>query len=340
MNDARRYFWEKYSDKKLLQVPLCDLELQLEGTWVDQVILRLRLELLQRGIAVRPHFWVSDEWLTPDGVIGVAIPFFILHPRLIAFERRFMLDVEGGTRDTCLRLLRHEMGHVVCNAYGLHRSVRWRELFGSPAKTYPEYYRPNPASRSYVQHLPGWYAQSHPDEDFAETFAVWLPPRSAWRKRYAGWPALKKLEYVNEVIPRLSQKKPVVTSRARPYSLARQRMTLHEYYQARRDAYDLSYSAAYDSALCRLFGDAADPKLGVPAGQFLRRHRKQIRDLVAEFTGESRFVLDQVLKEVIDRCIQLKLRATTDEQQLVTRAAILVTVNSAQRLYNREWHHL
>ena len=25
-------------------------------------------------------------------------------------------------------------------------------------------------------HLDPWYAQSHPDEDFAETFAVWLTP--------------------------------------------------------------------------------------------------------------------------------------------------------------------
>ena len=146
---------------------------------------------------------------------GIAIPFYLAHPRLMKLEKKMMLDVEGGTWSECMAILRHEAGHAVQHAYQLQRRRRWQQLFGPSSKRYPRYYRPNPASRRYVQHLRLWYAQSHPDEDFAETFAVWLRPRSNWRTRYAGWPALKKLEYVDELMDEIAGKRPLITTRER-----------------------------------------------------------------------------------------------------------------------------
>ena len=130
-------------------------------------------------------------------------------------EKKMMFDVEGGTWRECMAILRHEAGHALQHGYQLQRRRRWQQLFGPSSKHYPRYYRPNPASRRYVQHLRLWYAQSHPDEDFAETFAVWLRPRSNWRTRYAGWPALKKLEYVDELMGEIAGKRPLITTRER-----------------------------------------------------------------------------------------------------------------------------
>src|SRR6266567_3408508 len=93
-------------------------------------------------------------------------------------ERKQMLEVEGGTDTECLRILRHEAGHALDTAFRLHFRRQWRELFGSFAQRYPDFYKPKPKSRNYVLHLRAWYAQAHPAEDFAETFAVWLQPRS------------------------------------------------------------------------------------------------------------------------------------------------------------------
>ena len=168
-----------------------------------------------RGIRLRPHAWISSEWFSPADVPGIAIPFYLAHPRLMKLEKKMMLEVEGGTWSECMAILRHEAGHAVQHAYQLQRRRRWQQLFGPSSKHYPRYYRPNPASRRYVQHLRRWYAQSHPDEDFAETFAVWLRPRSNWRTRYAGWPALKKLEYVDELMGEIAGKRPPVTTRER-----------------------------------------------------------------------------------------------------------------------------
>src|SRR5579864_4812095 len=172
--------WSLYTDDQLLAVRMCDLGLTLEGSGLEQSIAQIRAELDARGLVFRPYFWLSDEWFTPDGVPGVAIPFYLAHPRLAKLELAQMLEVEGGDPESCQRILRHEAGHVIDNAYQLRRRPTRRRLFGTPDTPYPEYYTPKPYSKSFVQHLDHWYAQSHPDEDFAETFAVWLDPGSMW----------------------------------------------------------------------------------------------------------------------------------------------------------------
>ena len=206
-------FWAGYSDEQLLKLRLKDLGLTLEGTWLDDCLGALNDELAGRDILALPHGWLSDEWFSPHKSPGIAFPFYLAHPRLMRLEKKMVLDVEGGTLRECMRILRHEAGHVVQYAYGLHRRKRWQDLFGRASRPYPTSYRPNPASKNYVQHLRRWYAQSHPDEDFAETFAVWLRPRSNWRSRYAGWPALKKLEFVDELMTEIAGQPPLLVNR-------------------------------------------------------------------------------------------------------------------------------
>ena len=206
----RKYPWEKLSDEQLLKQRLSSLRVTVEGTWLEDCLGTLNEELQAQGIRLRPHAWISSEWFSPADVPGIAIPFYLAHPRLMKLEKKMMLDVEGGTWSECMAILRHEAGHAVQHAYQPQRRRRWQQLFGPSSKRYPRHYRPNPASRRFVQHLRLWYAQSHPDEDFAETFAVWLRPRSNWRTRYAGWPALKKLEYVDELMGEIAGKRPPV----------------------------------------------------------------------------------------------------------------------------------
>src|SRR5437773_3246711 len=182
--------WAAWPDEKLLDLRLCDLHLKLRhsGSLLER-IRELYRELRQRGIAFRPHFWLAEEWFSPDGVPGIAVPFYLAHPRLAQLELHQMLEVEGGSHDWCMRILRHETGHAIDNAYRLRSRKQRPKIFGEASRRYPEYYTPKPYSKSFVLHLDSWYAQSHPAEDFAETFAVWLGPEEAWRRRYQGWPA-------------------------------------------------------------------------------------------------------------------------------------------------------
>jgi Putative zinc-binding metallo-peptidase len=174
--------WTTLSDEKLLEVRMSDLGLTIAGTELEPRIAQINAELDARGLTFHPFYYLSDEWFTPDGVPAIAIPFYLAHPRLAKLELREMLEVEGGDPESCMKILRHEVGHAIDNAYALRRRPTRRKLFGDPSTEYPAYYTPKPYSKSFVQHLDHWYAQSHPDEDFAETFAVWLDPLPRLKK--------------------------------------------------------------------------------------------------------------------------------------------------------------
>lgn len=316
---------------------MCDLKLRFEGTWLEVLSGRVQEELKSHDLRLRPHFWLSDEWASPDAVPGVAIPFFLAHPRLAALERSQMLEVEGGNQRDCLKLLRHEVGHAVQHGYALHRRRRWQKTFGKASTPYPEHYRPRPGSRRFVQHLDGWYAQSHPAEDFAETFAVWLSPRAVWRRQYAGWPALAKLEYVDSLMEELRGVKPPVASRARPYSLATLRRRLGDYYEEKREHYGCGSSRDYDRELRAVFRDSGGT---TTAAGFLRKHRAELRSAVARGTGQHHLTVDQILKEMTSRCSELRLRAVGQEQKLVMEILVVLTALTVHRLHISQWHAL
>jgi len=312
---------------------LCDLGVEIAGTALEGRIQRIYDELAQRGIRFRPHFWVSDEWFTPGGVPGVAVPFYLTHPRLARLERTMMLEAEGASHEECLSILRHEVGHAIDHAYRLGRRARWRELFGNPSRQYPTTYRPRPNSKRYVQHLSWWYAQAHPDEDFAETFAVWLTPRSGWRLRYRGWPALKKLLYVDELMSEIAGKPPKVSNRLRVDSVASNTTTLAVHYRRKQNLYGRTYSDFYDRDLRRLFSDAPEHLRNQTAAAFLRSVAPELRRRIAYWTGESQYTLDQLITELIGRCQELGLRLAAPREQAKTNLVVVLTMHTMQFLH-------
>src|SRR5438552_18152683 len=215
MARAKARPWGRLSDEQLLTKRFCDLRLSIQRSPLAAHVRRLYADLERRGIALRPHVWLSEEWFSPDGVPGIAVPFYLAHPRLERLERRIMREAEGGNTRLLLRILRHEAGHALDNAYRLRRRQRWRAVFGPASLPYPARYRARPGSRRYVHHLGEWYAQAHPSEDFAETFAVWLKPNSDWRRTYAAWPAFNKLNLVAELMDSVRDTKPAVRNRIR-----------------------------------------------------------------------------------------------------------------------------
>ena len=335
-----RFPWARWPDDRLLLIRIKDLGVTVEGTWIQDCVDELYDELAARNIRLRPHVWVSDEWFSPDGVSGFAVPFYLLHPRLIQLERSQLIEVEGGTHHECMKIIRHECGHAIQHGYQLQRRREWQRLFGRSSTKYPDAYRPNPASKRYVQHLRRWYAQSHPDEDFAETFAVWLRSRTDWRRRYAGWPALQKLEYVDRLMKEIAGTVPPARSRRVVDPIRSHRRTLFEHYTERRAIYSVEYPKTYDDDLLRLFTDDPRHRARPTAASFLRAHRADIRRIVSRWTGEYQFSLDQVLTDMIGRCRELRLRTVGNERQLLTDFMILLTARTMSFLVGqgrRDW---
>jgi hypothetical protein len=300
--------WTRLDDEALLDLRFCDLRLSLGNSGLEDNVRRLYAELARKGIRFRPHVWLSEEWFSPDGIPGIAIPFYLAHPRLMRLERRFMHEVEGGNDKWLMRILRHETGHAIDTAFALRRRKAWRETFGKASHRYPARYSPRPGSRNFVLHLGHWYAQSHPTEDFAETFAVWLPPRSRWRSQYAGWPALAKLEFVDRTMRALEGRRAVRLSRETVEPLGKNQRTLREHYRRKQARYEVDTTRTYDRPLLRVFGTRDDHPRGLAASRFLRDVRPQLRRLLIRRARMHPYLVNHVMRTAVLRARHLDLR--------------------------------
>jgi hypothetical protein len=216
--------------QELLSRKISELPLRIEGTHLEELIFQLYKELETAGVFFKPKTYLSDDWGCPNKVPVIGMPFYLADPRLCSLKNQLTgIRVEDDM--TIMMLLRHEAGHTFNYAYRLYDRPDWRKLFGQFSLPYEEEYKVDPFSTRFVHHLSGWYAQRHPDDDFAETFAIWLTPYSDWRKGYAGTSALVKLLYVDKVVAMYNKKPPEVTGGKLDMPVEEMMMTLGEWYQ-------------------------------------------------------------------------------------------------------------
>jgi hypothetical protein len=200
-------------------------------------------------------------------------------------------------------------------------------VFGNGSEQYPSDYTPRPASNRYVLHLGHWYAQSHPTEDFAETFAVWLQPRARWRRDYVGWPALRKLEFVDQLMAEIAGRRPVVRNRREIEPIANSTRTLGEHYRRKARRY-LVDDGRYDRSLRRMFSTTAVRRHD-GAAAYLREISPQIGRLLVRRARLHPYVVEHALGVLISRCSLLHLhlrhdrrRAKRDFLRLVQRVVL------------------
>jgi len=325
--------WEQLPDEEILRFRIKDFKLQIAGSVLESFVERLYEELANKGMRFRPPCYLADEWLCPDRVPIIGIPFWLAHPRLKAIEQKMMFEVEGGTEDSCMKLLRHECGHAVNYAYELYRRTRWRELFGPFTSNYSNSYYYQPYSKRYVIHLEDGYAQAHPDEDFAETFAVWLAPDSRWEDKYGDWPVIRKLRYVDRLIKKIAEKPPVHSVRQRPpWAASRMVSTLAAYYERRRKVLGSSFLGYYDESLKTVFSSARTAPASARASSLLRRNRRRIVDNVARWTGHRKYDVYQLVNKLIARCDALKLYAADGDLNDIVGITAFVTAIASNAL--------
>jgi len=321
--------WQDLSDEQILQIRVMDLKVQISGSPLEPLIDRLYNELDARQIRFRPPCYLADEWLCPEKIPIIGIPFCLAHPRLKQIEQKMMFEVEGGTEQSCIRLLRHECGHALNYAYELYKRTRWRQLFGRFSAKYSNSYYFQPYSRRYVINLEENYAQAHPDEDFAETFAVWLEPDGNWRQKYAGWPVIKKLSYVDGVVKKIADMQPVKTAGGRPpWSADRMRSTLASHYERKRRSLGTDFRGYYDHSLRKMFAARNPGSSRLKASKFLRRNRRQLVDSVTRWTDHRKYDIYQLVNRLIARCETLELYAGKDDIIAVTAMISAIASNT------------
>ena len=323
---------DRLSEEEILSLRICELSVGISGTWLEKCVSQLHQEMEQKGLLLRPSCYLADEWLTPDGEPVIGIPFYLAHPALIRLEKKMMLEAEGGTKDWCMKLLRHEAGHAVNYAYKLHKRRKWHKIFGPFSREYAETYRFRPFSRSFVRHLEDYYAQYHPDEDFSETFAVWLTPEHDWKKQYSGWKALQKLEYVDELMRDISHKAPLVQKGKKYWPASRLRSTLKNYYKRKKRFHAEDLPDFHDMNLKAIFHEKTE-KGQCYAHEIIRRHRKNLIFSVSNWTGEKKYIIDDLLKKISKRCRELHLVVSDSEEDALLKISVYTTTLMMNYLY-------
>jgi hypothetical protein len=307
----------------VLSTRICDLGLTIEGSPVEKLVQQLYRELDQKKIVkFRPAFYLTDEWGCPSGEPIIGIPFYLARPDLAQIERENN-DLED-TREIMM-YLRHEAGHAFNYAYKLHRTPEWKQIFGPYRRPYRENYRPVLFSKDYVRYLPGWYAQKHPDEDFAETFAVWMTPRSNWRKRYRGWGAMAKLRYMERIARDLGNIDPLRKRGTPDITVADMETTVGEFYRHTTEQIPL-LDVALDSDLAAILSVSKKRKTSEPAGPFLHKHRKNLVDHIARWTSMQRPQIRKLMESIENRTTELGLRVDVKrEAEYLSELTVFVT---------------
>jgi hypothetical protein len=319
-----------FHENKLWSTPIRDLGLTIAGTPLEAVIGEFLGEVKAAGFhKLEPHFYLTTDWVVHNDTIAIGIPFYLARSDLTALHAEADGHIEGLGRAELLRYLRHEMGHVVNYAYQLYNREDWVKLFGAMTQPYLDEYRPEPFSRRFVTHLPGWYAQKHPDEDWAETFAVWMTPRFDWRTAYAGWPvALKKLEYCDRVVREVRDKEPLVTALDLDWDVSNLTDSLAEHYRSMAFTDTDPLPPGLDGALQTVFeGSTGEPEAQrLPADGLIRKHERDLMADVFRWTGHFPERTRVLLRHLTGRARELKLTYPADgEQRVLIALATLVT---------------
>mgnify|MGYP001562791436 CR=1 FL=1 len=294
--------------RELLGKRISQLGLRLEGSPVERYVHQLYRELERKGLRhYRPVCYLTDEWGCPDGQPVIGIPFYLADPKLARLERE-MNDLEDERE--IMMYLRHEAGHAFNYAYRLYATPEWRRLFGPFNRRYRDDYRPVPFSRKFVRHIAGWYGQKHPDEDFAETFAVWLTPRSGWRVKYKSWPAIHKLRYVDRAARRVRAVEPVTPSGDFDLTVEDMKLTVEQFYRRLMRQNGAAVNVALEADLTDLFIPQGRRRKGIrPAWELVEEHRKVLTDKVTYWTGVKRPVVRALMERVSRTCRDLQLYA-------------------------------
>ena len=317
---------DEISYQKFLTTKISDLDLDVNES-LGHCFKRLKKELKVHQILVWPDFYFGNEWGCVNKKISISIPFYYANPELKELEG----DVP--TSEGIVKTLRHETGHVVNYAYRLWQRKDWKEIFGDFNKKYRDgyLYRVNPWSKSYVRHLhylgDPHYAQKHPDEDWAETFAIWLAPRSCWKEKYRNWPnALEKLTYVDHLMKEIAGEEPLNLKRKREGEYTDIEDTVSEWWGLDGEMLDQELQE-YLTDMNELFIKPTNGRRRLlPAWRLIRKYARVLTEQVSQWIlGSNQNTVRKSLRrwEAICRNESLGYHPEDEERKLIELTTLL-----------------
>lgn len=327
--------WVYLEKEQLILQNFRDLDFELSEHPVWEACLQVCSELKEKGLKITPHFWIADEWFVPDGVRGIGVPFWCLEPILREVHQEQVGEIDGETYEEWLKIIRHECAHVLDNAFHLRKLRDRQEIFGPCSKRYPKTYSPNPESTDFVENLPDYYAQAHPEEDWAETFAVWLGSKKyEWRTKYKGTKALEKLRYLDSVMTELKGKRVLYGKKTTPYKITNSKQSLEEFYIERRKDLNIRRRPYFLKETQTVFTQRPGT---VAAGEFLERNRSFLVRNISKQLGRHEFQVGRLIKDIERSGENLYLKKSQNE----TKKALLAMIQrKGDDFYKKGLHRI
>lgn len=327
------------SFQSLLNRKICELDLRAKDT-LRECLIQLRRELKQRHISFFPHFYFGQEpWGCIDRTASVEIPFFLATNKLRRLADKYYI---GYSKEEIMMLLRHETGHAINYAYKLWSRNDWKKVFGKFRKPYLHFYPFNSNSKDFVRYLHRignpHYAQKHPDEDFAETFAVWLDPTSKWKRNYRSWHvAITKLRYVDRLFrrDRIAERRPLKVRYNESKSYKTISATVAEYFDIEKKVDQRVRE--YTQDLKDIFPEVRPPraKRFIRADLFIQNYSEYLEEELSTWiAGADRRDVGAYLRELQTLCAlnNLQLRPNQATEKLV-ELVIVSTYHVLNRLH-------
>lgn len=232
--------WVTAESNKLLKLKINELQGLTPTPMLKKALKEVQEEVKKAFPLFNFSFYISDEWFCADSSTSIAIPFYLFCPELFKLEKKVMGETFEKNTSLLKKIIRHEIGHAIDNAYKLRKNSKRLEIFGNPKDLYPDHYARKAFSKKYVKNLPENYAQAHPDEDFAETFAVWLDPNSHWKTKYKKQACYQKLLFMDKELKRIKKIAPLFKSQKKYDEYKTISKTLASFYKKKVTTYKKS----------------------------------------------------------------------------------------------------
>ena len=130
---------------------------------------------------------------------------------------------------------------------------------------------------------------------------------------------------MDELMRSISRKSTLSRKRNKIEPVTNMSKTLRRHYQEKKDYYGVNIKQFYDQDLLRVFSTVPPQGKRRLAATFLRQIGPKLCIACVQSTGEHPYTISQLLKEIMQRCRELKLYIADEEEVSRMRSAVFLS---------------
>lgn len=294
---------------EFLLTPISYIPLQIKNSPLERLIKEILQEIRRKNLLMTPEFYLSDEFGCVQNTATIGIPFYLAHPDLQELDR--LVGSQKGqilTEGHIKSILRHECGHAFFYTYEVYKKNKALKIFGDFDSRSISLQNIVPDSDDYVDYLArcgtasAGYSQTHPEEDFADTFGACVDPN--FKKTSVQGMAVKKLDYAKDLMQKYAGKNISGLAHEFHKPASEIKETLESFFRRRFGPFDIKYfrreATGYaDLHLKRVFSSHAPlDRNHISAARFLEKNKKWFIERSRSWTKKPALTEQLVLKSI------------------------------------------